>query len=841
MKTKVYLLYLLAFLVLWACIPSNPIEENVLIEGIAIVETNNKKIPFIFQHKDGRNASIIDADENGSYDGLVYKDKEHSAIISFNETTYLPTKAETSDGEIILFNYHSDNTRLNLAILRGETIDYFLDIEIDVSILSELTSKSAINKSSKNLTAIEVIKKVSKIISIVAGAIACDASIAATVLSVGVLAPSILLACGSFAVTVSTMIVDASDIAVEKNIYKGAGLLALGVDVISCLKGDVANCITAAVDLTTEIMDNIRGLTNSIPDKNIDAATGIIEIGQTSSTLTLIGELNFGNVELGKTDEFFFTIRNNSDKEVIVSYIDHPEGYFLNWTSGKIPAKGSQLIGVIFSPIKIQEYKGNIVVDNDLDSENNKIAVLGNGVSSSANTISLVGALEFNNIAIGTSESRFFEILNNSLNDEVIISSIEFENVPTQYFKIVNWSSGAIGPGAKQGVEVVFTPNDTINYSGNIKVVNVIDQINNTIPIKANGVSSSANTISLVGALEFNDIAIGTSESRFFEIQNNSLNDEVIVSSIEFEDVPTQYFEIVNWSSGAIVPGAKQGVEVVFTPTDTTNYSGNIKVINDIDQINNTLPISGKGDQITGVMVLIGDLNFGNVNVGETVTRILRIENHGLNDNINVSNIEVPDGYSVSSNTAEILPGAFNEIEISFSPVEEREYDGIISIINDIEQENNSISISGSAINSSEEVDTLKTIELLKKKNWSVYNAVPFINGQAYFECSAPEWVDTSLGCYGIGGIHFEEEGVATSNFVYNVNGNALSFEINVTGEGNYESEVKHTFAGSRVSGEDTFSGVYNKVETFYKYEVVGGPRSIWFERKIENAACILQ
>ena len=84
--------------------------------------------------------------------------------------------------------------------------------------------------------------------------------------------------------------------------------------------------------------------------------------------LFLSGDLNFGDVTIGTTENRVFTIENEAAVVANVSSIDVPDGYSLDWNSGAIPAQSTQNITVTFSPTLLQEYNGDLIVNNDIKS-----------------------------------------------------------------------------------------------------------------------------------------------------------------------------------------------------------------------------------------------------------------------------------------------------------------------------------------------------------------------------------------------------------------------------------------------------------------------------------------
>lgn len=84
----------------------------------------------------------------------------------------------------------------------------------------------------------------------------------------------------------------------------------------------------------------------------------------------------------------------------------------------------------------------------------------------------------------------------------------------------------------------------------------------------------------------------------------------------------------------------------------------------------------------TRVIALQGDLAFGNVLVGSSVTRILTISNTG-NSALNVTEISYPDGFGGDWNGGTIQPGASQNVTITFSPTSSASYSGTITVSSD--------------------------------------------------------------------------------------------------------------------------------------------------------------
>lgn len=98
-----------------------------------------------------------------------------------------------------------------------------------------------------------------------------------------------------------------------------------------------------------------------------------------TSVIGLSGNLAFGNVNVGSTATAPLTITNSGTAELVITSVTYPTGFAGSFTSGTIPANGSQAVTVSFTPVAAQSYSGNITVTGNQASGTNTIAVSGTG------------------------------------------------------------------------------------------------------------------------------------------------------------------------------------------------------------------------------------------------------------------------------------------------------------------------------------------------------------------------------------------------------------------------------------------------------------------------------
>ncbi len=198
------------------------------------------------------------------------------------------------------------------------------------------------------------------------------------------------------------------------------------------------------------------------------------------------------------------------------------------------------------------------------------------------------------------------------------------------------------------------------------------------------------SVISLSGDLSFGSIDNNTTATKILTISNEG-NASFTVTSIDLPDGYT-----ANWTSGDIAADANKEVEITFAPTEAKDYNGIIKVNSNATFGLDSINVSGTGVSAP-VISLTGDLTFGNTVVNTTVNKTLTIGNTG-DAALTITSIDLPDGYTANWTSGEIAVGANKEVEITFTPTEVKDYNGVITVNSNANSGENTISVSGKGI-----------------------------------------------------------------------------------------------------------------------------------------------
>jgi hypothetical protein len=105
-----------------------------------------------------------------------------------------------------------------------------------------------------------------------------------------------------------------------------------------------------------------------------------------ANSVTLSGDLSFGNVTAGTSAMASLTISQAGSTALTITSISYPSGFTGNWPGGVIPGAGSQLVTVTFAPTALTTYGGAITVNQDGGAAT--ITTSGTGSSASIFTLS---------------------------------------------------------------------------------------------------------------------------------------------------------------------------------------------------------------------------------------------------------------------------------------------------------------------------------------------------------------------------------------------------------------------------------------------------------------------
>lgn len=406
------------------------------------------------------------------------------------------------------------------------------------------------------------------------------------------------------------------------------------------------------------------------------SAGGVYKFNELENTRTQLVEKSFHPFEIfigqlfdktksNKMTEESFNFQNNISKKITI-----------NSEGRKLQKSDSENSNSTIASATTAVNKGDTLWNQFKESIDNVIAKIGSFFNITINKIQAAKGLpETSDVETIILDGKFFKI------DEIssaITSQLTVEDENKMQLKF----------GTKNELPETF--NAVLKYNdGVLKLETAI-----TVNLLGN--------ISLAGDLDFGEKLINSSTKKSFTITNQS-NIPITITSIA---LPNGF--VSNWTGGSIPTSGSKQVEITFKPIDTKDYSGTIIVKNNIDESDTTIGVTATGSK---GLTLLGDLNFGEVVVNKELTKSLTLVN-GTQSDIHVSSISLPSGYTVDWKSGTVGVSGSVVVYITFKPTQVKDYSGIISVSNDIDQINNKIAVSGSGVESNPFIGTWKGIKV---------------------------------------------------------------------------------------------------------------------------------
>lgn len=359
-----------------------------------------------------------------------------------------------------------------------------------------------------------------------------------------------------------------------------------------------------------------------------------------------------------------------------------------NWTAGAMnqPAvTGRNEVDnveqvLIQAPPQAGNYTVTITVDGPLTNGRQSFSLLLSGVAAGSGNaaggiLRLNGNLTFGAVEVGQSASRPVT-LQNIGNEALSVSGIE---LPSGFAG--EWS-GTLAAGASASFDVTFSPAGTGPVSGSLRALSDADNGVVTLAVSGEGIAATviqplSNGVAvsglsgLTGSERYYRISVPVNQSEL-RFQMNGTGDADLY--VRFGGLPT----LSAWDYRPYVSNSSE--EVVVAGPSAGDWYVMIRGYTAYSELR--LVASHQASTLSSrVIELQGELDYGNIPVGDVVRRNLTIRNTG-NSPLTVTGISLPAGFS-GNWSGLISSGSSQDVEIAFAPVAEQVYLGQITVASD--------------------------------------------------------------------------------------------------------------------------------------------------------------
>ncbi len=199
------------------------------------------------------------------------------------------------------------------------------------------------------------------------------------------------------------------------------------------------------------------------------------------------------------------------------------------------------------------------------------------------------------------------------------------------------------------------------------------------------------NVLQISGDLNFGDVQVNSTSTKSLTLQNTGS------SVINISNISINSPYSVDWANGTIDAGATRILHVNFTPIIQGTSNQTLTITSDASNETAALQASGNGIQQqtqTKIISLSGNLSFGNVDVGKTLSKTLTISNTG-NTPLNVTSISYNNSVFSGNWSGSISAGSSQDVTVTFAPSAAQTYSGTLTVNCDKTSGTNTASLDG--------------------------------------------------------------------------------------------------------------------------------------------------
>ncbi|MBU6343532.1 MAG: choice-of-anchor D domain-containing protein, partial [Bacteroidetes bacterium] len=315
------------------------------------------------------------------------------------------------------------------------------------------------------------------------------------------------------------------------------------------------------------------------------------------------------------------------------------------------------------------------------------------------------GTASFGSVDVGSSSTQTIRIQNVGTGPLILTGlPLSISGANANQYNIVTQPTSPIAAGGFSDMVVQFSPTSNGTKTASISIANYDPDENPcVINLSGTGVSPDINlqtpvgtNVACGGSTSYGSVTLGSSTTKTIRIQNlgtSPLNLTGLPLSVSGTNA--DQFSIVTQPTSPIAVGGFSDMVVQFSPTSNGAKTASISIANnDPDENPCVINLSGTGvspdinlQTPVGTNVACGGSTaYGNVNVGSSTTKTIRIQNLGTSA-LNLTGLPLSisganaDQFSiVTQPTSPIAAGGFSDMVVQFSPTNSGAQTATISI-----------------------------------------------------------------------------------------------------------------------------------------------------------------
>jgi photosystem II stability/assembly factor-like uncharacterized protein len=486
---------------------------------------------------------------------------------------------------------------------------------------------------------------------------------------------------------------------------------------ITPTSGTNSGSIAVSINSTTALLPGVHYQNIRINAPNAGTSSPkdiVVKYTIFGATINVISDIDFATVVLGNKRDTSFTITNTGNIPLTINSIQIG-GDDTDFVLGavtfpvSIPVNGNRTFTVSFIPQSLGAKNATLTINHNITGKSpTTITLQGHAIE----PIPIINinplALNFGDVIIGTLKDLSVS-LENKGGAKLTIDSLIVIGANADMFILDSPTLPYdITPSSKYDLSVSFNPTLLGTKSAMLMISHNAEDSPYTVILSGNGVKPEI--VIIPDTLDFGDVSRGGNSTKYFQIRNDGTAALVISSIVKEGTDATQFNRYSNPDSAnsqiIVVAGQIATVNVRFTPTSNGQKNSYWIFNHNADSSQSRLYLKGNG--ISPIIVIdFNSINFGDLNVGSSLQRSLKITNSGTAPLV-ISSVSISgDVFRLTNNetTITIAPGNYHELAVQFLPTANITYNGSITLIHNATGSPTNIQLSGNGLSSSIVVD----------------------------------------------------------------------------------------------------------------------------------------
>jgi hypothetical protein len=460
-------------------------------------------------------------------------------------------------------------------------------------------------------------------------------------------------------------------------------------------------------DVTVTFGSAAPGTKNGTLTITHDAVGGSTDVslkgrGANVPMISVSGSMSFGSVTAGSPSSQTLTVSNVAGASLDVTAIalsgTDAADFAVSPATISVGAGGSEDLTITFTPGSAGAKTASMSLTHNAVGTPTSVSLDGTGTVPAAPEISVSGSLGLGTSDIGSPVSANLTISNTGT-ATLNVSGITVGGGDAGMFS-VSPTALSIAAGNNQDVTVTFTPGSAGAKAASLSITHDAPGTPTSVALSGTGTVPAVPEISVSGSLGLGASDIGSPVSANLTISNTgtaTLN----VSGISVGGGDAGMFS-VSPTTLSIASGGNQVVTVTFTPGSAGAKTASLAIAHDAPGTPTSVALGGTGEAV-GQAVISTPITvaFGDVEVGEVVTRTVSIANTG-NITLDVSEVSITGTgntvFSVSQGPVSVGVASSVDLTVSFVPKAMGEASAVLSIASNAPGSPTSIGLSGTGL-----------------------------------------------------------------------------------------------------------------------------------------------